>query len=541
MKALVIGLDGGSFTVLTPLMQAGIMPNLREAIASGASGGLLSTIPPITALAWPSFLTGKNPGKHGLLGWQARLNENFERPWATGSKIRGAKLWHLTSQAGLRACIVNVPVTYPPEPLNGVMVTGMLTPGLHAQFTYPAQVRDDLLAAVPDYQIDVDVLRSQPNTRSLEAIHRFLAEVLSATRARGRAVRWLLEREQPDLAVVVYEMPDRLQHILWRHVEALPAPLEGARGALGIQEGLLACFEALDQEIGSLVDSLTGEAHLVFLSDHGFGPMHTNLHLNDWLAQKGWLEYERTRVRCWELLRQVGKRVKDWLPGPILWKARQSLPVLRTLGWSRTLAYAGQPTEYGVFLNVRGREPAGIVGPTDYEPLRSKIIEALSEWRDYRDGEAIMKAVYRREELYSGPFVGDAPDIIFECRSGYRVSELVSRHSALSDISHQPWGFHEREGIFAIRGPGVRAGSQPNRAAIQDVLPTLLYALGVPVPDDLDGRVLEELFTPEWRAENPQRSQHAESIKTKSDPTSPYAQAEESVIAERLRGLGYLD
>jgi predicted AlkP superfamily phosphohydrolase/phosphomutase len=296
MKALVIGLDGATFTVLTPLMQSGYMPHLQKALANGATGELLSTIPPVTALAWPSFMTGNNPGKHGLMGWQGRLNEHFERPWISGSTIRGPKLWHLANREGMRVCVVNVPVTYPPEPLNGVMVTGLLTPGLKAEFTYPPDLKPALLAAVPDYQIDVDVQHTQRDAGNPDAIRRFLDEAIAATQSRGKALRWLLQREHPDLAMIVFEMPDRLQHVLWQYIEKLPAPPEEIEGAAIIQERLLTCYQTLDEEIGRLVDGLPREAHLVFLSDHGFGPLETLVHMNDWLAQRGWLAYDRRRA-----------------------------------------------------------------------------------------------------------------------------------------------------------------------------------------------------------------------------------------------------
>ncbi len=541
MRALVLGLDGATFTVLTPLMQAGYMPNLRKALARGAWGELLSTIPPVTALAWPSFMTGKNAGKHGLLGWQERLNANFERPWISGRAIKGPKLWHLANEEGLRVCVVNVPVTYPPEPLNGVMVTGMLTPGLKAEFTYPPEIRAALLTAVPDYRVDVDVQRTQRDAGSLDAVRRFLNEALTATRARGKAFRWLLEREQPDLAVIVFEMPDRLQHVLWRYIERLPLPAAEIEDAAIVRAGLLTCYQSLDEEIGRLVDELPREAYLVLLSDHGFGPLKTLVHVNEWLAHQGWLTYDRRRTGGREILRRMGHRVKKWLPSSLVRRARQALPVLRTLDWSRTWAYAGLPSEYGIFLNVRGREPAGVVEAADYEILRTEIIEALCEWHDLRTDQPIMKAVYRREELYEGPFVTNAPDIIFEFRRGYKMSHLPFRGDLLSDVSQEPHGFHEREGIFAMSGPGIVAGVEVDQSAIEDVTPTLLYALGLPIPDDLDGQVLSELFTSAWQADHPLRTQHVAETEAVSKAPYPYSVEEEALIAEHLKGLGYLE
>lgn len=542
MKALVIGLDGATFTVLTPLMQAGYMPNLQRALGRGAAGELLSTVPPVTAPAWPSFMTGNNPGRHGLMGWQRRLNKDFERPWISGNQVRGSKLWHLAGRAGLRVCAVNVPVTYPPEPVNGVMITGLLTPGLEADFTYPPELKTALLAAVPDYQIDVDVQHTRRDMQRLSAIRRFLNEAVTATQVRGKAIRWLLDREQPDLAVAVFEMPDRLQHVLWRYIERLPRPLDGTKRASIIRDELLTCYQVLDEEIGRLVDGfLPGEAYLVFLSDHGFGPWKTNVHLSDWLAQQGWLAYDRRRVGRWKVLREVGSRVKRWLPGPLISRVRRALPLHHTLDWSRTRAYAGLPTEYGVFLNVCGREPAGVVDPADYERLRSEILETLRVWRDHRTGGAVVKAAYRREELYTGPFVTQAPDIVFELERGYRVCDLTGRGKLLSDVSQEPWGFHEREGIFGMSGPGIESEVELKQASIQDVMPTLLHALGLPVPDDLDGHVLLDLFVPVWRADHPLRFHRVEDTEVGPKAPHPYSVAEEVLIAERLKGLGYLE
>lgn len=541
MKAMVIGLDGATFTILTPLMQAGYMPNLEKALARGACGELLSTIPPVTALAWPCFMTGKNPGKHGLTGWQGRLNARLERPWLSGRQVRGAKLWHLANQAGMKTCVVNVPVTYPPEALNGAMITGMLTPGLKAEFTYPPELKTTLLDAVPDYQIDVDVQHSQPNTSNLEAIRRFLDKALAVTHTRGKAIHWLLDREQPDLAVLVFELPDRLQHILWRYIEHLPLPAQGLDGATVIRDKLLACYQALDEEIGRLVDRLPPKAYLGFLSDHGFGPWDTNVHLSDWLAQQGWSTYDRGRIGRWEVLRRVGSRFKRQIPSALKRRTLKTFSLLRTLDWSQTQAYAGLPTEDGVFINLRGREPFGIVEQADYEPLRADIIEALREWRDPRNDQPIIKAIYRREELYTGPFVAHAPDILFELQRSYRVSDLTGRGALFSDVSQEPWGFHEQEGIWAMSGPGIEPGLKVDGAHIMDVMPTLLYSLGLPVPDDVDGRVLLEIYSPAWQADHPLHSQHAPEADTDAQASHPFSAEEEALIKERLKGLGYLE
>lgn len=541
MKTLVIGLDGGTYRVLDPLMAAGYMPSLREAVTEGARGDLLSTVPPVTALAWPSFMTGKNPGKHGLFGWQERLNADFERPWVSSRKINGPKLWQLANDQGLRTLVMNVPVTYPPEPLNGAMVSGMLTPGLEAGFTYPQQLREALLASVPEYQIDVDVQHTEHDTQDPDAVRRFLAQLTTATRARGEATEWLLKRDPPDLAVVVFEMPDRLQHVVWRHIEPLPSTRQALEGRESLREELLTCFQVLDQQLGRLLDLLPRDAYLVLLSDHGFGPLETLVHLNEWLAEQGWLAYDRCRAGRRAVLRGMARLAGEWLPSSLIQKGRRALPHWSTLDWDHTWAYAGLPSENGIFLNVRGREPAGLVGTADYGTLRREIVGALRSWRDPRTGELIMRAVHRREEIYSGPFVADAPDIVFEFHRGYKVSHLPFQGDLLTDVSDQAHGFHEREGVFAMNGPGVRSGVELAECSIHDVVPTLLYALGLSIPDDLDGRVLSEAFSPSWRSDHPICSHAAPEPERVPQAPRPYSDDEEEAIAEHLKSLGYLE
>ena len=540
MRALVIGLDGATFKVLRPLMEAGALPTLAGIAERGATAELLSTVPPVTALAWPSFMTGKNPGKHGVLGWQERLNSRFQRPWVSGQGVQGSTLWDIAGEAGLRSCVVNVPMTYPPKPLRGAMVSGMLTPGLEASFTFPPSLKGELLSAVPDYRIDVDVQRTERELSTTAAVHRFLEEVRAATQARERAIHWLWDRGPWDLAVVAFELPDRLQHPLWGHVARLAAdPARVVHDPL--LADLLEAYQLLDTALGCLLDRLPDDAYLLLLSDHGFGPLETQVHLSDWLARQGWLAYDRARLGARQALRRIGRQARQFLPVGVMRRARSSFTMLRTLDWMRTRAYPGLPSENGIFLNVRGREPAGIVGQADYERLRSEIIAALREWTDPRSGQPVMAAVHRREEVYHGPYVDRAPDIVFELRPGYKVTHLPGEGELLSDVSDAPHGFHEREGILMAVGPGIRTGALSEAPFIEDVAPTVLYMLGLPVPEDMDGRVLVELFQPEALAARPIRRQGVGEARAEMPPRSPYSEAEAREIERRLQDLGYLE
>jgi predicted AlkP superfamily phosphohydrolase/phosphomutase len=222
-------------------------------------------------------------------------------------------------------------------------------------------------------------------------------------------------------------------------------------------------------------------------------------------------------------------------------RARGSFTMLQTLDWAHTQAYPGLPSENGIFLNVQGREPAGLVRSDDYEPLRSEIIVALQAWTDPRRSQPVMAAVHRREEVYHGPYVDRAPDIVFEPRPGYKVTHLPGEGALLSDVSAALHGFHEREGIFMAVGPGIRAGALAEAPSIEDVAPTVLYLLGLSVPEDMDGRVLTELFPLELLAARPVQRGAAGKAGPETPSRSPYSEAEARQIEHRLRDLGYLE
>ena len=539
-QVVVIGLDGATFKVLWPLIEVGLLPVLEGLVARSAAATLLSTVPPVTALAWPSFMTGKNPGKHGTLGWQERLNEHFQRPHISGQGVQGSKLWDIAGEAGLRSCVVNVPVTYPPRPLQGTMISGMLTPGLETNFTFPQSLKAELLSAVPDYRLDVDVQHTERSLSTTDAIHSFLEEVRSTTRSRERAIHWLWDREPWDLAVSVFELPDRLQHLLWGHIARLVSdPTQAAYEPL--LADLLDTYQLLDTTLGCLLSRVSDDAYVLLLSDHGFGPLETLVHLGDWLAARGWLAYNRARLGVRQGLRRVGRRVKQFIPAGITRRARGSFTMLQTLDWTRTQAYPGLPSENGIFINMQDREPAGIVSQVDYELLRSAIITALQAWRDPRDSQPVMNRVHRREEVYSGPCVDRAPDIVFELTPGYKLTHLPGEGDWLSDISGEMQGFHEREGVLVALGPGIRTGMVPETPAIEDVAPTVLYVLGLPVPEDMDGRVLTELFQPEMLVEHPVQRQTGDTTRLEALPCSPYSEEEAQKIEHLLRNLGYLE
>ena len=545
-KLIIIGLDGATFSVLNPLIKANLLPNLKKLFEKSAQRTLLSTIPPITALAWPTFFTGKNPGRHGLLSWQEPLNSDFKRPWISSKKIREPKIWHYLNAKGFQTCVANMPVTYPPEPLDGVMISGMLTPNIESEFTFPAKLKTEILANFPNFKTDIDVQQTKRHRYNHKERLQFLEEARNLTTIRGSSFRWLLAQQHPDVAIFVFELPDRLQHILWKQISYLPNAENSSSSAQEIRDSLIDCYQVMDEEIGKLLNNIPQSTYTISLSDHGFGPIHTNVHLNDWLAQQEFLNYSSLKAGGWNLLRQYGRRFKKWIPTSLVSKTKKAIPLYMAIDWSKTKAYSGLPSEYGVFLNCVDREPAGIVTKEAYESIRSQIIDALRKWKHPNSHERIMKQVYRREEIYSGNHLEHAPDIVFELQSGFYISDLTAPHqdSFFSDISFEDWGFHEREGIFTISGPGINQERNAELVNMEDLLPTILYALGIPIPTDLDGELIETAFLESWLHQHPiqfGKQQDFDNLVMQYDNRNAYTQSEEDIISERLKGLGYIN
>lgn len=536
-RVLVLGLDGGDWRVLEPLVAQGRMPNLGRLLERGVRGGLASTVPPVTAPAWASFLTGVNPGKHGVFAFQRSLDQDLDRGWVNGAAIRAPKLWHYLEGQGVRCAFVNVPMTYPPEPLPGYMVTGMLTPLGAEHFTYPPELSAELRAR--GYVTDLRIRKVEREVDTAEQQVALLRDLQDVARRRVEGVRWLWEREPADFLMVVFETPDRIQHIFWGRLQRALA--EGPADA--VDEALLACYEEVDRGIGALLE-LAGERTTVFLlSDHGFCGLHTAVHLDQWLADRGLLRYAGAKATVRRRVKAgLAPLLKRVLPRSWLLRGRRAFAVTRVVDWERTRVYSGRSSENAVFLNLRGREPKGIVEPgREYEALREEVIQALRTLRDPRTGEPVLRRVFRREEVYHGPYLESAPDILLELTEGYEVTSEVATAGVFRDVSGQGAGFHAQEGIFVAAGAGVAGPGRLEGAHIQDLAPTILHCLGLPVPQYMDGRVLEEVFDEAHRAAHPVvRTDAVPAIGPAREAGEVFSAEDEEEIRQRLSGLGYL-
>jgi len=563
-RVLIIGWDGADWSLLGPLLDEGHLPNLAALAARGVAAPLRSTRPPVTGPAWASFATGLHPGHHGLLSWQLPLDEHFQRAWVDSRTVGRPCLWDWLTRAGLRSGVIGLPVTYPVAPLNGIMISGMLTPGLESPFIHPPELAAEFRASFPAYPFDVDLQDVERDVVSLPGIRRYLAEVGAALRQRAGAVKWLWEQGPYDCVVVVFETPDRLQHPFYQFVSGRPAsPRADWQTA---RELVLGVYRELDAALGTLLERVDlAQTTVLMASDHGFGPLRRDFYLTNWLVEAGYAAYAEARVATRALLARAIRPFKRLLPASWLRGGRASFAAYRQLDWSRTVAYPGLSTEEGVWINVRGREPAGVVEPgAQYERLRDEIGQALLALRDPLDGQPVITAIWRREELYDEPFCRRAADLVFRMADGYRVVTERGEGALTADRERLGKGIHRDRGLFLAAGRGVapgrlreegqgrRVGESPLITGyvphLVDVVPTALACLGVPVASQglqgaeaLDGRVLYEILP--GLAGEPTRGQEVEPEISAADAGAApaYSDAEAEVVRRRLAALGYLD
>ena len=554
-RVLAIGLDGATFRLIRPWAEAGHLPHLARLLREGAWGDLRSTIQPSSEQAWASFATGVQNGKHGIYGFVQRVPGTYQLEYVNARHQRARTLWRILSDRGRPVIAINVPMTYPPEPVHGVLIGCLLSPGVQSRFTYPDGLYQELERAIGGYIINVDIERGRldPATEDL-----LLGQIQEMTRLRTEATLYLAATRPWDLLAVVYGAPDRVSHKFWKYMDPTH-PLYTPEGAARRGDVILETYRQIDAAIGRLLRELADDETTVFLvSDHGFGPLTGALYLNQWLAEEGYLHMEGERWLPRLLRRGAGLLDVPWL-GNLKERAFQVLPDLKGrlhsamafqgVDWSRTRAYA-VGTMGNLYVNLRGREPGGVVEPgREYEALREDLIAGLQGLRDPRTGQPLFEAVYRREELYHGPYLDLAPDVVGLLDPRYHVAAVDWRRRKKGVVAHVDEGEmlfvadisgqHDMQGVLLAWGRNVRPGPLTG-ASIVDMAPTILHALGEAVPPSMDGRVLRDLFTEAYLRERPVRFVEEGEGQALPRREDGYSEEEARTIEERLQGLGYL-
>lgn len=493
---LVLGLDGASFDIIEPLVGSGRLPNLGRLIEEGSSGVLESTLPPVTLPAWVSMMTGKNPGELGVFDLLKRNGYGVEPNSFCYGEHR--PLWQILNAYGLRTGVMNLPGTYPPEEVDGFMVTGMMTPLTPSPFSYPSTLAADLDSTVSQYKIDV------PHWQYFDE-GRFIKDVYKVTEKRGRAAEYLVESIPCDFYMIVFTSGDRLQHVLWEKREVIEA-----------------YWEEMDRIVGGILRLFGDETTILVVSDHGFGPLKRTFYVNEWLRSRGHLRVKRRdKLRVIVRLGRLVERLYRFLgEKKLLQPITEILNILLGLDrlqkyaytylskmrlegrvdWKKTEAFSCVHTPHfgHIYFNVKRRIGSSIATEEKREGLCRAIINELTNLTDPATGERLKVEAYTAEEAYSGSHLQEAPDIVFIIDDGMcEVDAMVGEGSVFEPGAPLTgWtGTHTKDGVFIARGPGVKRGCRMEKARILDIAPTILRLFGVPLPGDMDGRVLEEIFT----------------------------------------------
>jgi predicted AlkP superfamily phosphohydrolase/phosphomutase len=536
-RAVVIGLDGAAWHLIDPMIQSGVMPRLAALRDRGASGILGSTVPTYTPPAWTSAITGVNPGRHGVYGFVAGHAQHQPPQLMHSGLVKAPTLWDMTGREGVRTGIYNVPVTYPPRPIDGWMVSGMMTPGYDEHRSGfaswdrgNAELEAKILEWAPGYVLDLHA-NYEKDWRDAELCLR----ALDSLRQRKAVLEHLLELDPPEILFTVLETPDRLQHVYYRYMDPADQMHRDPKGA-SLRPAIEECFTVMDDIVGLLDDFADGGGSLV-CSDHGFTAWEVSVHTNALLERWGYLTLRPgARTMQTGAVRKLVPLAKKVLPRKVAREAKSK--TFAAIDWEKTRAFASPIPQQGVFVNVAGREPNGIVDPSELAALKSELAELFTQLQG-PDGRPVTDKVYRSEDVFQGDALDGAPDLLPVLRDHrFELDDEVFHREPFSDVGHLPRGVHHPDGIVIVAGRGVEAGVRI-QANVIDVTPTLLYLAGLPVPSGLDGGVIESAFSAEHLESHPiQEGAPAQS--SGGDEASPYSAEEEALIEESLRGLGYL-
>ena len=562
-KVCVIGLDGATFDLIEPWIQEGFLPNLKYLITTGTSGRFRSTIPSVTPCAWTSFMTGKKPGNTGIFGFFRRAEDDYRVKIIDSSARNAPAIWEILNVLGKRTGIINVPTTFPAMPIDGFCVAcGLTTPDTDSKgFTFPEDLFEKHGLSRKDY-----ILRPEGellyNKKRADKLFR---RILEMEESREHLALRLLQEEPWDFAMVHFSATDRIEHTFWKYFDpASPIYEENSR----FKNAMLEVHKRADDTIGKILESLPRDTLVIVMSDHGHGRNEYNININDWLRKLGLLSFrdvslgdyagfisEKMRMaksrgtqysdKYYELIEKLGELSRrltflDKVFPPLIeripWLKQKLTPHhMSLIDWERTKAYS--MGGYGeIYINVEGREPRGIVSKRDYKHIANYIKGELLNLTNERS-QRIIDYVYTKDEIYQGTYYEQAPDIVpFTEQTVCYFNPTPFNGKIVSKPMFWQSGNHKLYGIFIINGQGIKHNHHIEGACIEDMAPTILYAMGLPIIRDIDGKVLTDCFESEHLARSPITSVGMEEI-VRGEKT---ATDESERIRRVLEGLGYL-
>ena len=560
---LVIGLDAAEPSLIQKWKDD--LPNLSRIMREGVCGRMRSSDPPLSVPAWNCLCTGKNPGKIGVFDFFYRKKDSYAIKIVDSTAVRAPTVWRILGENGKKVVVIGVPLTFPPEEVKGLIVSGIPLPAKEGRplgsYTYPAELSEtiDKLVGGYEYALSFNI----PEDFSVNNLSWATSTLAQDLRMQGlskaeekqlQVAKHLLQNSDWDYFMVVFRELDRVGHFMWKYMDETHPQFKDC-GDSSLGDVIRRVYMRMDNIVGELMTLAGNDVIVLVVSDHGIGPLHRRFFVNEFLQRINMLKLkakkrltlrisQRLKFRAPEimqLLLRVGlHRIVTFMPRKLRGMVRsidQFEASVEAVDWSKTKAYSFG--EVGrVFLNVKGREPQGIVQPgEEYEQIRNIIIQKLEELTDPATGAKIVDKALKREEIYFGEFLESAPDILFymdgfKCITSTRLGyPTMFENEKLTSGTHRPYG------IFMAYGKDVRKGASID-VDICDVTPTVLHIMGLRIPHDMDGRVLLDIFEPDSETcRRPVAHEKYEAPKTRDFEWSP---EEEKKVREQLGALGYL-
>jgi predicted AlkP superfamily phosphohydrolase/phosphomutase len=498
-RVLVIVLAEATLDLVEPWARAGRLPAFARLMAEGTSGPLRSALPLVTPQMIGTLVTGKDAGRHGLFDfWQRGADGRFREVHA--GNLQEPPLWRLLERRGLRSGVVNVPITYPPEPIAGFMIAGQDAPAADRSIATPPELFDQLVGRFGPYQVK-DIF---PGGRRKQD---YLALIEDNVRWQTDVLAHLVARPDWDFLLAFYSATAMAQHYFW-------ADMEDEDASNPYRDVIERTYVALDEAIARLMHAAGPDVQVFVMSECGAGRLQSGVQLNTLLEKEGFLVRKRGASKHLASGRQVGalrRAVKRYMPARLRGWASRRLPGLlgalearESLGsvdWARSRAYA-RGKEGAIFVNLQGREPHGIVAAGDeYHRVRAGLKERLAALIDPATGLRAVERVFYPEELYAGPMLQHAPDLVIAWHdTAYIPTEEETVPDAVfvprrrAGMSWPTTGSHRRDGMLLCAGPGIGRGARIEGARLVDLAPTWFACLGQQPEPDFSGRVLNELF-----------------------------------------------
>jgi predicted AlkP superfamily phosphohydrolase/phosphomutase len=530
---VLVGWDGATFSVLDPLMENGTMPFLAQFASKGVRGVLRSTVHPLTPCAWTSLMTGVNPGDHGVFDFVKvmRRSDRYTYVLGTSSDMCSETMWSIAGRNGCRVISLNYPSMFPVKDFPGFAIPGMVHPQYLSRAVHPSSLYSRI-RAIPgfegrqlalDWALERKALQGLPEEEYEDWI----------TFHTHREARWfeilsmLMREERCELSAVLFDGVDKLQHLCYHLLDPALTDTYSSTWAKHMRELCYRYFRQLDQYLEQIVSQAGNDARVFICSDHGFKLAGSHIfYVNVWLEQHGYLRWA-------DGVQLDGNR-------HLTLESHAGTDTL--FDWNATNAFALTASSNAIHIFRRDNDGNGPGVPEhQYESFRNHLIRSLLEFTD-PSGKPVVAAVLPREQAFPGERMAIAPDLTLVLGDHSFISVLRADEALKPRL--RPYGTHEPRGIFLGSGPGIREACHIESHPIIGVAPTVLYSLGLPVPQSMEGQVIEEAFQPSFLKRNPirkERVRRQRKAKTRQEALPVREKNEEQFLMEQLKALGYLE